>query len=570
MTDASTRQELIDQNESLRTRLEEAQEVLSAIRTGSVDAPMVDGPDGEQVYTLQGADYPYRIFVETMNEGAVTIAADGTIIYANRLFADLIGRPLEKVLGSEIKLYVLTSDRTRVDQLLQEAKEKPSRQELCLMHVSEEPIPVQMSARHMPTKLGDCYCVVVTDLREQRVHEQLKESEARLRQADEQKSRLLYHVSHEYRTPLNSMLAISRLLLNRSDGDLTDEQEKQVRMIRSSAEQLLALVDDLLDLGKIQAGKLQLMIAPCSASQLFTDLRALFESTHKADTVRLSFDDTESATTVVTDRDKLKQILQNFIGNALKYTERGEVRVTAEPASGGRAVRFAVSDTGIGIAPDHQEAIFEEFVRVPHRLQGRTKGSGLGLALCRRLAEVLGGRIEVKSQPGVGSTFSVTVPVESCMADDSQTSRPLVLLIDDDENMRYIVRRMSGRMYDLREASDGATGLTMARDLSPEAILLDLSMPTMPGEEVLAGLQTDRRTAEIPVMIITSSRVNSDDDLRSHSNVYTIIDKQEVNPERLRNLLGDLTGRTRPRASFPLSSAPSGTSDIVSAAIRSR
>ena len=553
MSDAPTRQELLDENESLRARLEEVQEVLNAVRTGSVDALVVEGPDGERVYTLQGADYPYRLFVESMNEGAVTMTADGTIVYANRFFADLIDRSLEQTLGSDLESYVPASDRARLDRLLTEANGKPSRQELSLSHPTDTPIPVQLSARHMSTQSGDFYCLVVTDLREQRIHEKLKESEARLRQADELKSRLLYHVSHEYRTPLNSMLALSRLLLDRSDGDLTGEQEKQVGMIRSSAAQLLGLVDELLDLAKIQAGKMPQTIAPCSPKQLFADLRALFEPILKGDNVRLLFDEAEAVSGLSTDGDKLKQILQNFIGNALKYTEQGEIRVTVEPVDDGRAVRFAVTDTGIGIAPEHHESIFEEFTQVAHRLQARAKGNGLGLSLCRKLAGLLAGRIEVKSQPGVGSTFSVTVPVHGPSPTDhtikdAPRKRPPVLLIDDDENMRYVVRRMVGTAYDLREASDGTAGLAMARELAPHVILLDLSMPTMSGEEVLAKLRDDRRTAMIPVAIITSSKSISDEEISVHRNVHSIIDKRELTPERLRTVLDDMTGRSRPNA----------------------
>ncbi len=174
-------EDLVKENKELRALLEEAREVLTAIRTGSVDALVVEGPTGEQVYTLQGADYPYRVFVEHMNEGAVTVDADGTILYANRLFADLVGMPLEQAVGRELLRFVSPADRPQWNELIREANGEPSRRELALVSATGESIPVLLSARHLPVEPGRFYCCIVSDLRRQHLHEQLRQSEERFR-----------------------------------------------------------------------------------------------------------------------------------------------------------------------------------------------------------------------------------------------------------------------------------------------------------------------------------------------------------------------------------------------------
>jgi CheY-like chemotaxis protein/two-component sensor histidine kinase len=218
-------------------------------------------------------------------------------------------------------------------------------------------------------------------------------------------------MSHEFRTPLNSILALSRLLLDRMDGPLTGEQERQIGFIRKAAEDLAELVDDLLDLAKVEAGKIVIRVAECRIDKLFGALRGMLRPLLVNTSVTLVFEDATDVPTLTTDEAKVSQIVRNFISNALKFTEHGEVRVSARPTPDGRAVAIAVRDTGIGIAPEYQEAIFEEFSQVEHHVQRRVKGTGLGLPLARRLAHLLGGTITLESALGVGSTFTLTLPV---------------------------------------------------------------------------------------------------------------------------------------------------------------
>ncbi|MBN3810704.1 ATP-binding protein [Paraburkholderia sp. Ac-20347] len=244
------------------------------------------------------------------------------------------------------------------------------------------------------------------------LYAELDERAEELRRADMMKTRFLSNMSHELRTPLSSIRALATLLLNRLDGDLSEEQDRQVKLILSSAETLGETVDDLLDLAKIEAGKTVVSPAWFDPADLFGALRTMLMPLLTTPLVSLEFASTAQLPRLYTDEPKLTQILRNFVSNALKYTERGQIRVGGQLEADGERVTFFVADTGIGIAPEHHQIVFEEFGQVENRLQQRVKGTGLGLPLCRKLAALLGGEVGVESEPGVGSTFYVSVPVQ--------------------------------------------------------------------------------------------------------------------------------------------------------------
>jgi len=229
-----------------------------------------------------------------------------------------------------------------------------------------------------------------------------------LRQASDLKSRFLSYMSHEFRTPLGSILSIASLLRDELDGPLSPEQHKQVDFVSTAARELSEMVDDLLDLAKIEAGRITISPAWFDMFDLFSALRGMFRPIVDTSAVDLIFEEPVGLPRLYTDDKKLAQILRNFISNSLKFTQRGEVRVSAR-LEGENEIRFAVTDTGIGIAQELHGALFEDFVQVDSPLQKRLRGTGLGLSLCKRFAELLGGRVGLESQPGVGSTFYVVI-----------------------------------------------------------------------------------------------------------------------------------------------------------------
>ncbi len=340
------------------------------------------------------------------------------------------------------------------------------------------------------------------------LYAELDEKAIALTQADEMKSRFLSYASHEFRTPINSILALTHLLLQRADGDLTREQERQVGFIRQSAQGLLEIVNDLLDLAKVESGKTEVRMGPLDLEALFGTLRGIMRPLAAKDTLELVFDDPPPGIRVVSDEAKVAQILRNLVANALKFTEEGEIRVACAQSERGDRLMISVRDTGIGIAPEDQERIFQEFTQVDHRLQQQFKGTGLGLPLSRRLAGLLGGSLEVQSARGAGSKFTLTLPVEK--PQDEHVTRASshaapILVIDDDDAARYLARQLfRGTNRPIVEADNGSDGAERARFEQPAVILLDLGMQPRNGFEVLEELKSDPATADIPVVIHTS------------------------------------------------------------------
>ncbi|SIQ91370.1 Signal transduction histidine kinase [Pseudacidovorax sp. RU35E] len=243
------------------------------------------------------------------------------------------------------------------------------------------------------------------------LYAELDEQAIALKRATELKSRFLAYMSHEFRTPVNAIRSIARLMSDEVDGPLTEEQRRQVQFIQTSAREFAEMVDDLLDLAKIEAGRVDISPAWFEMVDLFSALRGMFRPMLENQEVTLAFEEPADLPRLYTDDRKLSQILRNYVSNALKFTPRGEVRVAACRIGEDR-VRFSVSDTGIGIAREHQAAVFDDFAQVDSPVQKRLRGTGLGLALCRQLAGLLGGEVGVDSELGRGSTFWLTLPVQ--------------------------------------------------------------------------------------------------------------------------------------------------------------
>jgi signal transduction histidine kinase len=242
------------------------------------------------------------------------------------------------------------------------------------------------------------------------LYAELDERALYLERANDLKTRFLSDLNHEIRTPLNAVRNVARLLLDGYEGPLTDRHRRAIEMMRQSTDTLSDLVNDWLDLAKIEAGRTEIRVDVFSAEDLWGALRGVFRPIETDDDVSLVFEPVPTLPLLQSDEAKVAQILRNFISNALKFTERGEVRVSAREGTG-ETVVFTVTDTGIGIAPEHMDRVFEEFAQIDNPLQRRVKGTGLGLPLSRRLARLLGGDVLVDSDVGRGSAFSLVLPV---------------------------------------------------------------------------------------------------------------------------------------------------------------
>jgi signal transduction histidine kinase/DNA-binding response OmpR family regulator len=575
--------------------------------------------------------------------------------------------------GTDITLRKLLPARAplvtpaRINQIVQElttkapvgATEELQQQNQELLRALSELRERQEELMHLNRELEDTNRGVVA------LYAELDEKADHLRRADDMKSKFLSNMSHEFRTPLNSIRALSKILLDRSDGDLTSEQERQVRFIAKGAEDLTELVNDLLDLAKIEAGKTEVRPVEFAVANLFSALRGMLRPLLVGEDVKLVFEEPSPSLMMYNDEGKVSQILRNFISNAIKFTERGEVRVTAEPDADGRHIVLAVSDTGIGIREEDQGRIFEEFTQVANPLQGRVKGTGLGLPLCRRLARLMNGEVAVRSEYGVGSTFTATLPLHfddrtqsvatrttsetpvdpwlvpvlivedepetqfiyekllkgtryqplaarslrdareimsrvtphaiildvllrgedtwrwlaELKKDPSTSSLPVlmatnqdderkalalgadayflkplsrvtlldkldalisrdVLVIDDDPAARYLLQKcLASQRTRVIEAVDGNTGLQAARSARPAMIFLDLQLPDASGEDILGALRRDSRLSSVPVAIMTSRMLSTEERDRLGGSAQVVLQKSDLNPDFTRDLL---------------------------------
>jgi signal transduction histidine kinase/DNA-binding response OmpR family regulator len=339
------------------------------------------------------------------------------------------------------------------------------------------------------------------------LYAELDERADHLRRADELKTKFLSNMTHEFRTPVNSILALAGLLGDRlgTPGDQKDE----IYYIRKSAQQLADIVDDLLDIAKVEAGKIDVRPAPFEIAGLFGALRGMLRPLLVNPSLNLAFDEPDDLPPILSDESKVSQILRNFISNALKYTERGEVRVAARLTDARDAVEFSVSDTGIGIPESDLDRVFDEFVQIENPLQRRVKGTGLGLPLSKRLAELLGGTIAVQSTLGIGSTFTLTIPVmfrerrePAPVALDGRL--PVLVIEDSEEDMLLYQRALASSRFQMVPAGSIAAALARLQSIRPAAIVLDLRMHGQDAWDVVAKLKRESATRAIPLVIAST------------------------------------------------------------------
>jgi signal transduction histidine kinase/DNA-binding response OmpR family regulator len=360
---------------------------------------------------------------------------------------------------------------------------------------------------HLHAQLQESYRGVVA------LHAEIGEKDDSLRRAGEIKSRLVANVSHEFRTPLNSILGLAKLLLGRADGDLNEEQETQLTFIRQSAESLYALVNDMLDLSKTEAERVALRTQSFSVENFFLSLRGMLRPLAVNEGVKLIFEIPQGLPPLDTDEGKLAQVMRNLVSNALKFTERGEVRVTARNDGKGN-ISIAVADTGIGIPLDEQTRVFEEFYQADHPLQRQHKGTGLGLTLSRNLAVRLGGSLTLESQPGKGSVFTLIVPFHhpearevAALVERSQQveagHQPVLVVEDDRQTLLLYEKYLRGSGFQVIPARTLDEARAAIARVRPSAVVLDIMLDGEASWSFLADLKANEATRDVPALVVT-------------------------------------------------------------------
>lgn len=374
------------------------------------------------------------------------------------------------------------------------------------------------------------------------LYSELEDRAQELQQASEMKTRFISGITHELRTPLNSIVSLAGLLIRRIDGELTPEQEKQVLFIQRSAQNLTEMVNDLLDLAKIEAGKVAIKPSDFTIGEFFSALRGMFRPLAMNEKVQLIFEEGSlDSTRLHTDEGKLGQILRNFISNALKFTDRGTVEVRAALV-GPAGVRFSVRDSGVGIADENKELVWEEWGQVEIDQRPRHKGSGLGLPLSRQLATLLGGSVWLESSLGQGSVFHVEIPtavaVGAGVAKQARLPKT-ILIVDDDEVARYILRRNLVRLTsaELVEASSVVEARRCLATRHPTLVFLDIVMPEENGLAFAEELRLSPETVDLPVVLVSSKALTPEERSFIEGHQLSYIDKERGDAEDQRVLL---------------------------------
>ncbi len=354
--------------------------------------------------------------------------------------------------------------------------------------------------------------------REQHEHK-LAEARAAAEAANKAKSQFLANMSHELRTPLNAVIGYSEMLLEDAEDRGQEELVSDLRKIHTAGKHLLSLINDVLDLSKIEAGKMDLHFESFEVSAMIDDVASTIAPLVGQNGNRLELRRAEDLGVVRADRTKLRQALFNLLGNACKFTENGVVTlsVVREKMDGAEWLQFAVEDTGIGISPEQLQKLFQAFSQADAATAQKYGGTGLGLVISRRLCQMMGGDITVESTPGQGSTFTIRLhadggvrkpaplsPVAGPLVDASTPPEgvPTVLVVDDDPAARELMQRFLAQQgLHMDGAASGEEGLRIARDLRPAVILLDVLMPGMDGWAVLTALKADPELCPIPVIM---------------------------------------------------------------------
>jgi signal transduction histidine kinase/CheY-like chemotaxis protein len=408
---------------------------------------------------------------------------------------EITGQDLDRILASVARV-----SQSPYDELMQQNKE--------LINALQAVRSQQEELSQLNRELDETNRGVVA------LYAELNDKADFLQRASELKSHFFSNMSHEFKTPLSSITALSQILLDRLDGDLTPEQEKQVKFISRAALDLSDLVNDLLDLAKVDAGRVNIRPAHFQVASLFAALRGMLRPlVSQNSSVNLLIEEPIDLPEIYSDEAKVSQILRNFISNALKFTEHGEIRVSAK-AGHNDTVIFSVADTGIGIAVEDQERIFEEWTQIEGKLQKTAKGSGLGLPLSRKFAQLLGGEVYVRSEIGKGSTFFASIPTRFVGATEVvyvpevkhelDASKWPVLVVEDNKEALFIYDKyLKGTQFQVIPARSLREARKALKEFRPAAVILDVLLQGEQSWELLSELKRSPSTSSIPIFVIT-------------------------------------------------------------------
>jgi PAS domain S-box-containing protein len=527
----------------LRQRLREAEDTLDAIRNGHVDALVVESAHGEQLYTLRSADQPYRLMVEQMREGALTLSADGTILYCNERFAQLMATDCQRITARNFKDFVRPEEHARFQALLEA---ETFRDDFQLVTAEVTSRPAQLSSIALRIDGVRTVAVVVSDLTHERIERGLRES-------NRLKDEFLATLSHELRTPLNVILGWTRMLL--ADHLSRSAREHALRLIDRNALAQAQLVNDLVDMSRMTTGKLTLDLEPLP---IVPALEAALESVRPAAeaknlTLRTTWHTT--AARVVADATRLQQVLWNLLSNAVKFTpEGGTISMSAAEIDG--RVRIEVSDTGIGIERSFVPHVFDRFRQADSGTTRAHGGLGLGLAIVRDLIRLHGGEVDVHSDGvGRGATFTITLrgtvaaARETERRAESRTTTSLaghcVVVVEDHDDSRELMRltlENAGAAVAVFDRSSKA--LDAFERIQPSALVADIGLPDEDGYDFIRKVRRHASPAvqSVPAIAVTAYATVADRALALEAGFQRHLTKP-IDPDELVDVVHEVARR---------------------------
>jgi PAS domain S-box-containing protein len=475
----------------------------------------------QMLRAVQQSEERLREVIESINEGMFVVGRDGRVNLWNRAAERMLGRSRDQVVGLPLAAAFPEVDVTSLPRAIDEALLTGRVAPIVEFSRSGDTAESIFEARVFP--FGRGVTVFLDDVTARKRSEaELTQAKVDAESANRAKSKFLASMSHELRTPLNAIIGFSEILTDHLFGQLNERQGKYVDNILVSGRHLLRLINDILDLSKVEAGRMTLEPGPFDVAEALRDVHVIVKTLAIKKGIELTFLVPPDLPTVTADLPKFKQVMYNLLSNAIKFTRPGgavttEASLGNDDASAGPLLRVSVTDTGIGIKSADQARIFGEFEQVDSTYSRGQQGTGLGLALVRQLVVLHGGRIWVQSDEGAGSTFTFVIPVktaahrepvvtaaEPAPAAAPRSIRPTVLVAEDDPNASELLTRyISSAGYSVRHAVDGEQAVSMAHELRPSVITLDIMLPKKDGWKVLCELKSDPDTRAIPVVIVS-------------------------------------------------------------------
>ncbi|MBE9126549.1 MULTISPECIES: PAS domain S-box protein [unclassified Coleofasciculus] len=476
---------------------------------------------------IQESETRYEQIVELAEEGIWVIDNQAKTTYVNQAMARMLGYTEADMLEHPMSDFMHTGDKILTNSPL--SLQNPNlvqRKEVQLKTRDNRNIWAYMSTSPIVDEWGNLLwsCALVYDITERKLtEERLQESNERISLANAElaraarlKDEFLASMSHELRTPLNAILGLAEALQEEVYGGLTDRQRKSLVTIEHSGKHLLELINDILDLSKIESGKMALQIAPVSLASLYASSLTFVKQQAHAKRIRINSQMAEDIGEIEVDERRMRQVLVNLLSNAVKFTpEGGEVSLQVDADSDAETLQVSVSDTGIGIAPENLNQLFKPFVQLDSSLSRRYAGTGLGLALVRRIVDLHGGSVSLESELGKGSRFTVSLPWKKPESNQTviteieqrlgelPTIQQALIVEDSDTSAKQIARYLAelGAAALIHSQGEGTTDIVLRFD--PDVIILDILLPNLSGWEVLAQLKSTPQTQGIPVLVIS-------------------------------------------------------------------